>query len=309
MLAVKLNATASGTPAVELVELPRPEIQRPTDAILMVTTTAVGPWEIKRARETRDSMTPGAQFAGIVVEVGEAVTAVDIDDLVVAICTTSALFGTNPLPGGHAEYVRVPNADLTLLKTTPAAEERAVFAGGAASLGFAAANLALERVAEGSILVLGCDAAGLCVLAWIKHRRGKQPDVYAFDSNPARLAAGKSFGARVATEEAVDVLDVKAVIAGCATTEMPAHLPPGAPLISTNPCENADLRAKYGADKVVEANWSALEQARRAEMAIRLRQVDLTSLVSTVVPLDEAAEGYRVALESPPGTRSVLLKP
>ena len=73
---------------------------------------------------------------------------------------------------------------------------------------------------------------------------------------------------------------------------------PDVPVFATRPTafENGEI-------------WPTLEEARRAEMAIRLRQIDLTPLVSTVVPLDEAIEGYRLAIEEPPGTRSVLLKP
>ncbi|GIT59155.1 MAG: hypothetical protein Ct9H300mP19_11030 [Dehalococcoidia bacterium] len=47
------------------------------------------------------------------------------------------LFGSNTLPGGHAEYVRVPDADKSLVKIAASGEERAVLAGGTAGLGMA----------------------------------------------------------------------------------------------------------------------------------------------------------------------------
>lgn len=318
MLAVSLNPASPGTSsAIELLEVARPAISLPTDVVLMVTTTVIGPWEMRRARRGGGATTPGAQFAGIVVEIGKAVTTVDIDDLVVATCTVprsgpargAALFGAGSLPGGHAEYVRVPEADRVLVKTTPGAEERSVFAGGAAALGFAAAERALERVGDGPILVIGCNAAALSALAWVKHKRGNAGPVYAIDSHPARLAAVKSYGAQVFNGHDLCTPKVRAVITGSEPADLPTSLPPDAPVISTNPCGNSELSFKFGPELTVAANWPTLEQARRAEMAIRLRQVDLTPLVSTVLPLDEAAEGYRLALESPPGTRSVLLKP
>ena len=39
-------------------------------------------------------------------------------------------FGTPKLPGGHAEYVKIPYADKNLIKIRPAIEERAVLLGG-----------------------------------------------------------------------------------------------------------------------------------------------------------------------------------
>ena len=343
MLAVILNSAGNaigrGPLRVELVELPRPVVRRPADAVLMVTTSVIGPWEIELAARGGGpngggETTPGAQFAGIVVEVGEAVTAVDIDDLVVATCTASGpvgasgpgpgnatLFGTGQLHGGHAEYVLAPDADLVLVRTTPAAEERTVFAGGGAALGFAAADQALEIAGDGPVLVFGCDAAGLCALAWLKHRRGRLENVYAFDPHPARLAAAKTYGAQAVGEGDIGrTVYPDAVIAGSTRIGAAAETYRGVArmrLVLTNPEIDAnhlltpDPEGVSGEPPaiVVAAAWPTLEQTRRAEMAIRLRQVDLTPLVSTVVPLDEAAEGYRVAIESPPGARAVLLKP
>jgi threonine dehydrogenase-like Zn-dependent dehydrogenase len=306
MLAVQLNPSESDQPEIVLLEMPRPAIQSPTDVVLMVTTTAIGSWEIARARQQGGAVTPGAQFAGVVVDMGEAVKAIDIDDLVVATCTLQQpshdLFGTGDLPGGHAEYVRVPDADQVLVKTTAGAEERTVFAGGAAAMGFAAADRALAHSSEGPVLVNGCDAAILSALAWLKHRRGKLENVFAFDHHPARLAAAKSFGAREYVSESTETSSIDVQIFGSDPNEDLFDSTGG--LVATDPCAGKENRPAFE-----PPTWPTLEQAHRAEMAIRLRQVDLTALVSTVVPLDEAAEGYRVALETPPGIRSVLLKP
>ena len=306
MLAVSLNATAPGTPSVELIDLPRPAITKPTDAVLLVTTTAIGPWEIAQARNINgESPTPGAQFGGVVVETGEAVTNVNLDDLVVATFAVHLTVGGHwrfgqRLPGGHAEYVRVPNADQALVRTTPGAEERSVFAGGSASLGIAAAEIAIESAGDRPVMVVGCDSSGLSALAWLRHRRGRDNTVYAVEQHQARLAAAKSFGASSLSIDDIRSSDATAVIVA---PDVLAMTPPrGAHVISTDP--------KNSIPGLVSAvPWPDIGQAKRAEMAIRLRQIDLTALVSTVVPLDEAAEGYRVAMEDPPGTRSVLLKP
>jgi threonine dehydrogenase-like Zn-dependent dehydrogenase len=307
MLSVRLNRSPrnNGTGAlVEIAEVPRPEIVAPTDAVLMVTTTAIGPWDIAAAARAGNAVsTPGTQFVGIVVEIGEAVTSVNIDDLVVARSVvptgdngTLQIFGSGNLDGGHAEYVRVPHADETLTRTTAASEERSVFAGGAAAQGIAAAEEALKLAADKPVLVIGCDAAGLTALAWLKHRRGKGNISLVLEPHAAKLAAGKAYGA--APVEAGDIAShapaIVIITAGMAIPELPARTA----AISTEPGSSEHALP-----------WPTLEQVRRAEMAIRLRQVDLTPLVSTVLPLDEAAEAYRVAIDAPPGVRSVLLKP
>lgn len=300
MLAVRFNPYGSSS-FIELENLRRPAIKLPTEAILMVTTAAIGPWEVERARNGTAGPTPGAQFAGIVVEVGQAVTAVDIDDLVVPTCAVDGvLFGTASLPGGHAEYVSVPSADRSLIMTTPAAEERSLFAGGAAALGFAAADSAIDQADGAPLLVIGCDAAGLSALARIRHRRKRQGITYAFDTQPARVSAAKSYGAQEVSEADLTRIDASAIIIGAKMNVILELLPSNKPVFATDPTMTGIT---------MSALWPSKEQAQRAEMAIRLRQIDLTPLVSTVVPLGEAADGYRVALESPQGTRSVLLKP
>ncbi|SVA61626.1 uncharacterized protein METZ01_LOCUS114480, partial [marine metagenome] len=117
--------TFTGYRQTEIIEIPRPTLRDPSDAIVLVTTTAIGPWDIQGFLNTnRNEFTPGGEFAGIVVETGEAVSHVEIDDLVantvqhVSKNGITDLFGSNALPGGHAEYVRVPNADRSLVKIT-----------------------------------------------------------------------------------------------------------------------------------------------------------------------------------------------
>jgi threonine dehydrogenase-like Zn-dependent dehydrogenase len=269
----------------------------------MVTTSVISRWDIASARTGVAETTPGAEFAGIVVEVGEAVASVNIDDLVVARCVVRngkeralVRFGSEALAGGHAEYVRVPKADETLVKTTAASEERSVFAGGSAALGIAAAEAAIRSAGEGPVLVMGCDAAGLSALAWLRHRRGKTNRVFAVDSHAAKLASAEAYGASPVDTDEITSCNPTAVIT--TSGAKPHSFASGIAIISTDPGSSDDALP-----------WPPFDQVRRAEMAIRLRQIDLTPLVSTVLPLDQVAEAYRVAINAPPGARSVLLKP
>lgn len=306
MLAVRLNQTArpdTAGAAVEIVDSPRVSIAAPGDAILMVTTAVITRWDAEAAQSGHLKPILGAEFAGIVVEVGEAVSTVNLDDLVVARCVVPTAdgvalqrFGSGDLDGGHAEYIRVPHADETLVRTTAAAEERSVFAGGSASLGIAAAEAAIKSAADGPVLVMGCDAAGLSALAWLKHRRGRANTVFATESHAAKLAAAKAYGASPVEPTELAAARPAAVI--LANGQSMHEIADGAAVISTDPGSHENALP-----------WPTLEQVRRAELAIRLRQIDLTPLVSTVLPLDQAAEAYRIAIDAPPGARSVLLKP
>ncbi|MGY8880226.1 MAG: alcohol dehydrogenase catalytic domain-containing protein, partial [Dehalococcoidia bacterium] len=147
---------------VEIIEIPRPALREPTDAIVLVTTAAIGPWDIERFFSVgQESVVPGGEFAGLVVETGSEVTTVELDDLVsntvrhLSSNRTNQLFGSSSLPGGHAEYVRVPNADATLTKIAASGEERAVLAGGTAGLGVNVAVAAISESPEGSYAVVG----------------------------------------------------------------------------------------------------------------------------------------------------------
>ena len=105
--------TFTGYGQTEIIEIPRPTLRDPSAAIVLVTTTAIGPWDIQGFLNTHhNESTPGGEFTGIVVETGEAVSHIEIDDLVantvqhVSKNGITDLFGSNALPGGHAEYVR-----------------------------------------------------------------------------------------------------------------------------------------------------------------------------------------------------------
>lgn len=148
---------------VEVIDVPKPTIQDPTDAIIRVTSTAIcgsdlhlygvlGPYLGKG-----DVL--GHEFMGIVEETGSQVTNLVPGDRVVvpfniscgkcwmcsrgffAQCETTqntkydkgaSLFGFSKMygevPGGQAEYVRVPHADFGPVKVPEGfADERALY--------------------------------------------------------------------------------------------------------------------------------------------------------------------------------------
>ena len=74
----------TGAQRVEMIDRRNPRIQHDSDAIVRVTTTPIGPRDLARyAGLIPASQTiPGAEFCGLVEEVGEDVSAVDLGDLV-----------------------------------------------------------------------------------------------------------------------------------------------------------------------------------------------------------------------------------
>ena len=221
------SITFTGYGQTEIVETPRPTLRDPSDAIVLVTTTAIGPWDIQAFLNTNlNEFTPGGEFAGIVVETGEAVSHVEIDDLVantvqhVSKNGITDLFGSNTLPGGHAEYVRVPDADRCLVKIAASGEERAVLAGGTAGLGMGAASATLEYAQNGSYAIAGCDPIGMTALIALKAAGAKNRTIAIEDHTERRkLAAGftlKSFS----SNECLNTSKVDVMIVG-ATIEAP----------------------------------------------------------------------------------------
>src|SRR5215831_9425331 len=124
---------------VRVEETPKPEILEPGDALVRVTTAAICGSDLHLVAgklPVEPGMIIGHEFVGVVEEVGDAVQRVSVGDRYVASmypacgscracmrrqyrsCAEFRLFGAGPsfgdLPGGQAEYVRVPLADMTL---------------------------------------------------------------------------------------------------------------------------------------------------------------------------------------------------
>jgi hypothetical protein len=208
-------------------------------------------------------------------------------------------------------------ADRTLVKTTPAAEERTVFAGGSVGLGIQAAETVLSYGDAGDapeVLFWGCDTAAIAALAWLKWRTRGALTPFAFDRAATLASLAKSYGARVPDSKELAGLSPHAVVVGSSAQEanlggIPRALREIPHWIFSDPVadfESVSLSLKHTPRR---CHWPTHEETRAAALAVQLRQIDLTQAVSHVMPLDQAALAYRQALELPPGTRAVLLKP
>lgn len=211
--------TFQGIRDVALDEVPDPKIADPGDVIVKVERAALcgSDMHIYHGRETGldRGTVMGHEFAGTVAEAGTEVSRFQPGDPVIspftvncgdcyycragltARCESSRLFGWvekgEGLHGVHAEQVRVPMADATLLpKPGGLSWEEAVLMGDNFPTGWFCAEMAEVR-AEGTYAVVGCGPIGLMCTAAARLRGAET--VYALDSLPLRLEKAEAFGA------------------------------------------------------------------------------------------------------------------
>jgi threonine dehydrogenase-like Zn-dependent dehydrogenase len=209
---------ADGVGRVAVVDVADPRLERPDDAIVRVTLTAICGSDLhlyhgKAPVEPGEPL--GHEAVGVVEAVGDEVRDVRPGDRVVVafdvacghcwfcstgqsgLCDEGAIFGYGvfggAMPGAQAELLRVPAADVNLLAVPEGvSDEAAVFVGDVLATGFHAASL----VAPGPddvVAVLGCGPVGLCTLMGVRALGAGA--VHALDREPARLDLAANAGA------------------------------------------------------------------------------------------------------------------
>lgn len=187
--------TWQGKRSVSVEEVPDPVIQDPTDVIVRITSTAICGSDLHLYEVLGPYMHKGDVIGhepmGVVVEVGSAVTNLAAGDRVVIpfniscgrcfMCrqglqsqcettqvrekgTGAALFGYSELygsvPGGQAEYLRVPHADYGPVKVgTELPDERYLFLSDILPTAWQAVSYA-DVPAGGTLAVLGLGPVG-----------------------------------------------------------------------------------------------------------------------------------------------------
>jgi threonine dehydrogenase-like Zn-dependent dehydrogenase len=227
--------TWHGKRDVRVDTVPDPEIQEPTDAIIEVTSTNICGSDLHLYEVLGAFMTEGDILGhepmGVVREVGSAVTNLSVGDRVVipfqiscgscymcdlalyTQCETTqvreqgkgaALFGYSQLygavPGGQAQYLRVPHAQFTHIKVPEGPPDaRFVYLSDVLPTAWQAVEYA-GVPDEGSVTVLGLGPIG-DMAARIAHHRGLR--VIGVDMVPERLARANAFG--------IDTIDLNAI--------------------------------------------------------------------------------------------------
>jgi threonine dehydrogenase-like Zn-dependent dehydrogenase len=221
---------------VRVEQVPDPTIQDPTDAIVKITSSGLCGSDLHLYEVLAPFMTPGDivghEPMGIVEAVGSSVTHLAPGDRVVvpfniscgecfmcnqglqSQCETTqvhdydcgaALFGYTKLygrvPGGQAEYLRVPHAGYGPIKVPEGPpDDRFVFLSDVLPTAWQAVNYAGVPGAK-SVVVLGLGPIGDMACRVARHLGTER--VIAVDLVPARLARARARG--------IDVLDLDAL--------------------------------------------------------------------------------------------------
>jgi threonine dehydrogenase-like Zn-dependent dehydrogenase len=229
--------TWHGKRDVRVEEVPDPRIEQPTDAIIKVTSTAICGSDLHLYEVLGPFLNPGDILGhepmGIVEEVGPDVTHIKPGDRVVipfniscgscwmcsrglfAQCETTqnretgkgaSLFGYTELygsvPGGQAEYLRVPQAHFGPIKVpdgTP--DERFLFLSDIIPTAWQAVAFA-EVPTDGTLAVLGLGPVGQFTARIGRHLGASR--VIAVDSVPERLEMARRHGIETVDSNEVD---------------------------------------------------------------------------------------------------------
>jgi glutathione-independent formaldehyde dehydrogenase len=210
---------------VVVEEVPDPRIEQPNDVIVRITSSCICGLDL-HLYEGRTAAEPGLvvghENVGVIEEVGSGVTGLDQGDRVVmpfnvacgfcrnclagftGFCLTvnpsgvaGGAYGSvamGPYPGGQAEYLRVPFADVNCLPLPPGTEHERDYALLADIFPTGYHGCELAGVAPGeTVAVFGAGPVGL-MAAYSALLRGAAR-VFVVDRVPERLAKAEGIGA------------------------------------------------------------------------------------------------------------------
>jgi threonine dehydrogenase-like Zn-dependent dehydrogenase len=215
---------------IRLEEVPEPQIQQPTDAIVRLTASSICGTDLHMVRGTMSGMSKGIilghEGIGIIERLGPDVRNFSIGDRVVIPSTIAcgycvycrdgyysqcdnanpngyqagtAFFGgparAGNFPGLQAELARVPSANVNLVKLPDeVSDEQAILLSDIFPTGYFGADLADIEPGH-TVAVLGCGPVGqFAIASALLMGAGR---VFAVDCIPSRLEMAKKQGAEV----------------------------------------------------------------------------------------------------------------
>jgi threonine dehydrogenase-like Zn-dependent dehydrogenase len=235
--------TWQGNLDVRVTDVPDPRIQKPNDAIIEVTSTAICGSDLHLYGVLGPYLSPGDvlghEAMGVVTEVGPDITNLAPGDRVVipfniscghcwmcsrglyAQCETTqvreqgkgaALFGYTSLygsvPGGQAQFLRVPQAQFGPVKLPPdGPDEQYLFLSDVLPTAYQGVAYA-DTPKDGTLAVLGLGPVGQFCTRIARHRGVAR--VIAVDPVPERRAVAARFG--VETVDLDDTADTASVL-------------------------------------------------------------------------------------------------
>ncbi|KAF3770053.1 hypothetical protein M406DRAFT_343984 [Cryphonectria parasitica EP155] len=324
---------------VSIQERPVPKLQSPGDIIVKVQATALCGSELHVFRGHQPSDTGfimGHEFTGIVVEAGENVKTIKTGDKIVSPFTTtcgkcfycqngyssrcveSLLFGCPKLDGGQAEYVRVPNADGTVMRAPSEIQDQClvlmadIFPTGYFGAKNAFSRLSPGEIENGTVVVIGCGPVGICaIIAALEY---KPKHLFAVDSVESRLEQARQAGAeplnfmtdkegmfervRGATEgRGADAVIEVVGLSPALRTAFDLIRPWG--VISSIGVHNAEIpwtgNDAYNKNLRLSMGRCPVRSLFPEALAVLAKQQDkLSFMFDKIMPLEEAVEGYEL---------------
>ena len=217
---------------VRVEEVPKPEIEEPGDVLLRVDRSAICGTDLHPYHgrlEIEEGFVLGHEYMGTIEEKGGGVTQFEEGDRVVGSffvscgkcwfcrrglfmkCIAIRVFGLGmvfgDLSGAQSQYMRIPEADLTLRKMPEDGleDEDILFVGDILTTGYDAVRKAEPRAGD-VIAVVGCGPVGLCTV--MSARALGAGRVVAIDVVPERLKLAESLGAVPVNPKETDPEDV-----------------------------------------------------------------------------------------------------
>ncbi|HZQ64122.1 MAG TPA: alcohol dehydrogenase catalytic domain-containing protein [Gaiellaceae bacterium] len=325
----------AGVGDVRVEDVPEPRLLEPTDAIVEVRAAAICGADLFPLH----GLTPGFEngtvmgheFAGVVLDKGDAVSGVEVGQRVVNTsmvadgtcpacragrvtqCSGRALFGYSGvyprLDGGQAELVRVPHADRVLAPLPEAvADEAAVFLSDNLPTAYDAV-VSRGGVREGDLVcVVGLGAVGLMAVMCAVDAGAR---VLAVDGVDARRSAAERLGARALSPDDASEAVAAASEGLGADVVVEAAGSPGALDAALRLARGRGTVSVVGAhfepdfpldnhlmfERELTLRFSIGDAAGHRDHLLELiagGRLDPASVVSHRLPLDEAAEAYRL---------------
>ncbi len=202
-----------------LEDRPRPELGKPTDAIVRITKTSICGTDLHILKGDLPGCEPGRilghEGVGVIDAVGAAVTMFQVGERVLISCISSCgkcaycrkqmyshcmtggwILG-NTIDGTQAEYVRIPHADTSLYKVPDGADEDAlVMLSDILPTGFECGVLNGQVAPGSTIAIVGAGPIGLAAL--ITAQLYSPAEIIMIDLDDNRLEVAKLFGATTA---------------------------------------------------------------------------------------------------------------
>lgn len=344
MLAVLQDGTK-----LTMQEVEKPVLHQDTDVIIRVTATAPCTSDVHVGYlPPCPPYITGHEFVGVVEEVGTGVKKFKSGDRVsvacfnycgvceacrkgiTGLCTNGSRFGSGKsfgnLPGGFAEYVRVPLADVNMVRIPDnVSDEQALFVGDMLSTAYyAVTNCRVQP--NDTVVIIGGGPVGLCAVNVAKLYSPSKIILVGRRDN--RLAAARQLGAtdivdeskenvleRVmeltggkgadAVIEAVgtpDSMEKACLMAGTgATITMVGFAPPGN--------IGLPLQAMSFKDVTIRIGMTTLHNTQTIMDLLAAGKLDVSPLVTHVFPFEEFEKAFNIFAKKEDNCIKAILKP